>query len=699
MTQRLMLVTRRAMLGALCLLLLAPLWLAAEPVPGKEDRIVAQIVCEILQEGHVTRPKIGDEISKRLFGRFLKDLDPGKIYFQKSDIDEFRQYETQLDDMLLKGDISFAYKVYARFVERVGQRLKLINELADAPYDFTVKEYLETDPAKLDYLDSEQDLRERWRKRIKFDLLLQRIGTKPVPDAEARQKVRDRYQGFARRMKQLDNYDLLEIYLTGLSASLDPHGAYMSPNTLEDFEIAMRLRLEGIGALLREENGQTIIVETVPGGAAAKDGRLKPNDKIIAVAQGDGKFVDVIDMRLRETVKLIRGSKGTQVELKVVPAASLEPVIYTLTRAQIEMKSQAARYEIVEQGKKASGKPYKVGVIDLPSFYAAGPGQAAGEVKSSSKDVRRILGELKAAGVDGVILDMRNNPGGFLQEAVALAGLFIDQGPVVQVKDPSQGVRRHNDPDKGIVYDGPLMVLVNRHSASAAEIVAATIQDYGRGLIVGDSATHGKGTVQAVIDLAEQLPRVKAKLGALRLTLQQFYRVTGDSTQNKGVLSDVVLPSLSEYLATPEKDMDYALPFDKIKATQHDELNMVPADVLASLKTRSAARVKASKDFAKLAQEIERAKTLRDRKKMPLSEQELKEQMSKDDAEKAVKGDDDPSPETKDKETYKFDRNFLNNEVLQIMEDFLQGKRVAPAQGRLPEPRDLFRPERALALP
>jgi carboxyl-terminal processing protease len=668
---------RRFLAVTICILVI-PLCLSAEPVPGKDDRLVAQMVCEILQSGHVIRPTIGDEISKRLFQRFLKDLDPGKLYFLKTDIDEFKQQETELDDMLLNGDLSFAYKVYERFMQRIGQRLKLIDELLDTKFDFTVKEYMDTDTAKLDYVQSDQDLRDRWQKRIKFDLLLQRLGAKPLPEAEAVKKVRERYRGFARRMKQLDNYDLMEVYLSDLGASLDPHGAYMSPNTVEDFDIAMRLGLEGIGALLRDENGQISIVEVVPGGAAAKDGRLKANDKIIAVAQEDGKFVDIVDMKLRLAVKLIRGPKGTKVELKVVPAGKLEPVVYALTRQRIEIKSQAARYEIIEQGKK------KIGVIDLPSFYAAAPGRA-GEIKGTSRDVRRILNELKAQGVDGVILDLRHNPGGFLEEAIALAGLFIDEGPVVQTKDRNSGVRQRNDPEKGMVYSGPLMVLVSRGSASASEIVAAALQDYGRALIVGDSATHGKGTVQAVIDLSEQVPQARAKLGALRLTFQQFYRVNGDSTQNRGVLSDVVLPSITEYLATPEKDLDYALPFDRVKAAEHEDAGMVPASLKAALKARSAERVKASKDFAKLAKDIERVKKLRDRKKVPLNEQELKEQMNKEEAEKADKAEngtpDEPEEKT-DMRAYKFRRNFVNNEVLKIMEDFLQGKKILPAQGR-----------------
>src|SRR5207302_5113254 len=335
--------------------------------------------------------------------------------------------------------------------------------------------------------------------------------------------------------------------------SVDPHSSYMSPPTLDDFDIAMRLNLEGIGALLRSENGQTIVAEVITGGAAAADGRLKPNDKIIAVAQGDSQFVDVIDMKLREVVKLIRGARATKVQLKVIPAEKVVPLVYDLTRQKIELKAQEARQEIIEQGKKADGSPYRIGVIDLPSFYADPGSRRNGQAdaKSATEDVRKILKEFTAKGVDGVVLDLRKNGGGALNEALALTGLFIDQGTVVQVKGSQGPVQRLKDPEKGTVYAGPLMVLVSRYSASASEILAGALQDYGRALIVGDSSTHGKGTVQALLDLGTQIAgnRVggspQPKLGALKLTVQQFYRVNGDSTQNRGVLSDVVLPSLT----------------------------------------------------------------------------------------------------------------------------------------------------------
>lgn len=679
MTQHFLRIPMRIWLAIVAGWLLTLTSATAEPVPNKQDPLVVKMVVEFLQQAHLAKPEIGDEISRRLFKRFFKDLDPTKLYFLKSDFDEFKKQETDLDDMLLRGDVSFAYRVYDRFIKRVAERQKLIEDLIKAKNDFTDKEYLDTDYDKLEFAKDEDELKERWRKRIKFDLLLHRIGEKPLPEAEARQKVLERYQGLLKRWKQLDNYDLLELYLSGLTNSVDPHSTYMSPTTLDDFSISMRLQLEGIGAVLRSENGQTIVVELVPGGAAADDGRLKPNDKIIAVAQGDGKYVDVVDMKLRDVVKLIRGESKTKVQLKVVPAGKIEPITIDLTRRKVELKQQQARGEIIDQGKKPDGKPYRIGVIDLPSFYADPDG--AGAARSATEDVRKLLKEFTAKGVDGVVLDLRHNGGGLLTEAIALTGLFIDQGPVVQVKNYQGKVQRRDDPEKGTVYSGPLMVLVSRFSASASEILAGALQDYGRALIVGDSATHGKGTVQMVLDLGGQIQvNMPPKLGALKLTIQQFYRVNGDSTQNRGVTSDIVLPSLTEHLATTEKELDYALAFDKVKPAQHDDLGLVPAELKALLRTRSADRVKKSEDFAKLAKEIELFKDRKDRKRLPLSEKELKEQFTKDEAEKLSKENGDLPDKSSDNGVFKFKRNFTNNEILQVMEDLLQGKKLLTAR-------------------
>jgi carboxyl-terminal processing protease len=665
-------------------LVASTLALRADPVPGKQDPVVVQLVCQYLQKGHLSRPEMNDELSQRLFRKFIKTFDPAKVYFTRSDIDEFKKSEGELKEQLLQGDMSFAYTVYRRFLTRLDERMKLIDELVKDKHDFTVKEYLPTDFDSVDFPSTDEEVRDRWRKRIKFDLLLQRLGPKPVPEAEVKPKVLERYKGLAKRWKQLDNYDLMELYLSDLTTSVDPHSQYMSPSTVADFDIAMRLQLEGIGALLRSDNGNTVIAEIIPGGAASKDGRLKPNDKIIGVAQGDNKFVDVMDMKLTETVKLIRGARGTKVELKVVPTGKIEPIVYALTRQKVELKAQEARGEIIEQGKKADGKPYRIGVIDLPSFYADMAAAKAGhsEYKSATEDVRKILKEFSTKGVDGVVLDLRRNGGGALTEALALTGLFIDQGPVVQVKDSQGKIQRGDDPDKGIVYGGPLMVLVSRFSASASEILAGALQDYGRALIVGDSATHGKGTVQVVIDLGNQVQsETPVNLGALKLTIQQFYRVDGDSTQARGVASDIVLPSLTEELAakSSEKDLEYALPFDRIAPAEHEEMGLVPAELKAELKARSTERVKKSADFIKVRQEIEQLKARNAMKTVPLNEKELREQLNKEEAEKLDEKAEGVVPDETphDDVVFKFKRSFYHDEVLKIMEDWLASRRVS----------------------
>jgi carboxyl-terminal processing protease len=671
-----------ALLAVLAGFLLIPTPTPAEPKLAKQDKLVAQLVCEFLKRGHLNQPEIGDEVSRRVFKHFLKGLDPSKLYFLQSDIDEFKKNETELDDQLLAGDIGFAYKVYETFIKRVEERQKLIEELVNnTKHDFDVKESLDTDYDALPFPKTQDDVKERWRKRVKFDLLMQRVAEKPLPEDEAKKKVLSRYQGLLKRWKQVDNADLLEIYLSDLTTSIDPHSTYMSPTTLDDFEIAMRLNLDGIGAVLRSENGETVVVEVVSGGAAGKDGRLKPNDKIVAVAQGDSKYVDALDMKLQDVVKMIRGKRETKVQLKVVPVGKIEPIVIELTRQKIELKSQEARGEVVEQGKRADGKPYLVGVIDLPSFYADGlPGKAT---KSATNDVRRLLKDFESKNVDGVVLDLRHNGGGLLTEAVSLTGLFFDKGPVVQVKGSAGNVGHKDDPDPSTAYAGPLMVLTSRFSASASEILAGALQDYGRALVVGDSSTYGKGTVQTVIDLGDQLGGVPPqKLGALKLTIQQFYRVNGDSTQARGVLSDVVLPTLTEVIGGGEKEQDYALAFDKVKPIDHENLSLVTPELKTLLQKRSADRIKASNDFTKLAKDVEVFKERKARKKVTLNEKELRAELKAEGAEKLDQKVNELSPpETPSGDAaYKFKKNFMNDEVMQVMEDFIQGKKLLAAR-------------------
>jgi carboxyl-terminal processing protease len=656
---------------------LAGLLLFARPAPTepkpptKQDQLVVRVVGEFLRQLHLNHPQINDDTSRKLYRKFLKDLDPSKLYFVQADVDEFKKHETDLDDQLLRGELTFAYQVYERLLARVNERMKLAEEFVAAGHDFTAKEYLDTDYDNMPYPKTAEDVRERWRKRIKFDLLMQRVGEKAVPEAEAKEKVLSRYKGLVRRWKQVDSADLLEMYLTALTTSIDPHSTYMSPSTLDDFEIAMRLNLDGIGALLRTEEGTTQVAEIIPGGAAAKDGRLKANDKIVGVAQGDGKFNDVVGLKIQDVVKQIRGPRGTRVQLKVLPVGKVEPVVLELTRAKVELKAQEARGEVVEQGKKADGTPYRFGVIDLPSFYAD---PESG--KTATGDVRRLLKEFEAKKVDGVVLDLRHNGGGLLGEALSLTGLFIDRGPVVQVKDLRGKVSSKDDPEKGAAYAGPLAVLTSRFSASASEITAGALQDYGRALIVGDPATHGKGTVQRVIDIGDYLAdKDPPKLGALKLTIEQFYRPNGDSTQARGVLSDVSIPSITEVIATPEKDEEYELPFDKVKPVPHAELKQVPDDLKTTLRENSAKRVRQSTEFAKLLKDIERLKDRKARKKVPLNEQEFKDQLARDDSEKLDKRTEEATPKETSAVEYKFKRTFVNNEVLQVVEDFVAAKK------------------------
>jgi carboxyl-terminal processing protease len=648
----------------------------AEPKQARQDPLIAQVVCELLKRWHLSRPEIGEAVSRRLFQRFLTSLDPNKVYFTKGDIEEFQKDEAKLGEQLQSGDLDFAYKVYNRLLKRMTERQKLIEQLVAAKQDYTVKEYMKTDPEKVAWTD-DAGVQERWRKRIKFELLMQKVAEKPLGEAEAKKKILERYRNRLAMWKRLDNTDLLEFYLGDLALCIDPHSTYMSSATLDDFDIALRLNLDGIGAVLRSENGQTTVQEVVPGGAAAKDGRLKAKDRITAVAQGEGEWVDAVDQKLRDVVKLIRGKRGTKVRLKVVPAGKIEPVVIELTRQKIELKSQEARGEVVETGKKADGTYYKVGVIDLPSFYAD---RASG--KSATEDVRKILKGFKAKGVEGVVLDLRRNGGGLLPEALGLTGLFIDQGPVVQIKRPDGKVEEKHDPEKGVVYGGPLIVLVSRQSASASEILAGALQDYGRALVVGDTSTYGKGTVQTVIDLGEQLRANPApRLGALKLTIQQFYRVNGHSTQRQGVASDVVLPSLTEQLTGGEKEQKQALPFSKVEPAKHDAVRLVSAALKEVLKERSARRVKESKGFADLAKAAELLKEQKARKTAPLNEKELRAQIARDGASKFDKMMKDLFPEeTYDKQKYTFARNFYNDEVLHVMEDLIQGKRLVKAE-------------------
>jgi carboxyl-terminal processing protease len=644
------------------------------PKPGTNDRHIAVAVRRHLEREHFLRQPIDDGIARRWFDTFLEALDPMKVYFLQSDVDAFAARRDQLDDLVKRGDVNFAYEVFERFLQRVDSRLPLIERLLAGDHDFTAPEAIVIDRKVTKWARNEAEAEDVWRRRIKYDLLVQKMEKTPLE--EAKDKLARRYRSFAKRMHQMTADELLETYLSSLTASFDPHTSFMSPDTLKNFEIGMKLELDGIGAQLKGEDGFTTIVELTPGGAADKDGRLKAKDRVVGVGQGnEGEIVDVVDMNLNEVVRLIRGKRGTVVRLKVIPVGETAPKVYDITRAKIELKDAEARGEVIEHGAKPDGTPWRIGVINLPSFYMdmAGAQQGQADYKSSTRDCRRLLDQFRADGVDGVVLDLRNNGGGSLPEAIKLTGLFIDRGPVVQIKDADNQVRPYDDTEAGVSWDGPLVVLTNKFSASASEILAGAIQDYRRGLIVGDEATHGKGTVQSLLDLGRQLFQRfdnAPSLGAIKITMQQFYRPSGASTQLEGVKSDVVLPSLTTHLPVGEGDLDHAIPFDRVQPARYATVDRVSEPLVERLRERSSSRVEGRQEFSKLADDVARYKRRKDEQTISLVEAEFQRQWNEgkaaDDEEKKLQELDASQKRPVVRRDYWFD------EAMNVTIDYLQ---------------------------
>lgn len=651
--------------------------------PQANDRYVAMAVTRRLIEEHLTRHPLDKEISERCFKGFLKSLDPMKLYFTSDDFKQFDVHKDELADKIKHGDVTFAYTVFQTLLKRIDERMQLVNSLLaeSANYDFTADEVFVTDPDKTTYAASAEDMKDKWTKRIKYDLLTQEIVEK-TPEKEIRDKLLRRYHSFAKRMHQISNDELLEMYLTSLTSSLDPHTSYMSASTLENFNILMKAELDGIGASLQYDDGNTVVNELIDGGAAQIDGRLKPKDRVIGVGQGEnGEIVDVVDMSLNDVVKLIRGKRGTIVRLKVLPVGKTEPKIFNITRAKIELKNSEARSEILEQGKKPNGDPFKIGFIDLPGFYMdmTGARQGVPEFKSATRDVRKILNEFNDKHVDAVIVDLRRNGGGALNEAISLTGLFIDSGPVVQVKDSDSRVQHYDDLESGVAWAGPLVVLQSKFSASASEIFAGAIQDYHRGLVIGDKSSHGKGTVQSMLDVGQSLFQIPnaPSLGALKITIQQFYRPNGDSTQRRGVVSDIELPSLTTHLPVGEADLDFALKFDHVDPVPFNASNMVDADVVKQLTQLSKQRIEKDEEFQKAIKHIDGYEKQKDRKQVSLNKEKFIADRADLNAEKDEEKELDQLNETKRPVVKK---DYYINEVLALTADYMRLSKSKLAQ-------------------
>lgn len=677
-----------SLLAGLVLLSVLSTWAVCAPkqvdltTPSARDRQITLAVVSLLGREHLSTHALDDEISQRTFENFLKALDPMKVYFYQSDIDAFAHYKDRLDDMAQRGDISFAYLVFKTFLARIDERVAFIDELLEMEHDFTVEENMIIDREQVVYAKTPAEARERWRKRIKYDLLV--LLADDTEGEEAVDRLRRRYHSFASRMHQTDSDELLEMYLSSLTMAYDPHTSYMSPTTLENFEIMMRLNLEGIGASLQSIDGYTVVKKIIPGGAADRQGELQVEDRVVGVGQGDeGELVDVVDMKLSDVVALIRGKRGTVVRLEVMPAESPARKVIRIERDRIELTDSEARGKVFEAGRRpGDGQPYKIGVIDLPSFYMDMAGARLGlpDFKSTTRDVRNILDRFKEDGVDAVVLDLRRNGGGSLTEAINLTGLFIPEGPVVQVKDSEGRVQPYDNPDPDMAWKGPLVVVVSKFSASASEILAGAIQDYGRGLVIGDHATHGKGTVQSLMDLGQQLFRVPnaPAMGALKVTMQQFYRPSGDSTQKRGVESDVELPSLTTHLDVSESDLDFPVEFDRIDPLTFKRFSYVDPTVCELLRRRSEERTGQSDDFQKVLDNIERYKEQKARKYVTLNKEKFLSERAELNAEreqqKQLEGMNDANSSAEIK------RDYYLDEALAITVDFLNARQLAQAR-------------------
>ncbi len=593
---------------------------AAAPVsiePTKDEIKATRSTVAMLKHLHYEQKKLDDAFSSQVLDRYLKDLDSSRAYFLASDIKEFEDYRYQFDDDLVKGDVSRAFAIYTRFQQRFNQRsdfiLKELKKGVDN-FDFSQNDTLEVKRDNAPWAHDSKELDKLWHKRLKSAVLSLRLSGKK--DSEIIKLLTKRYETQRNNMNRNKPDDVFQGFMNAFTETYDPHTEYFSPRTSENFNINMSLSLEGIGAVLQAEDEYTKIVRLVPAGPAEKSKLLKPGDRIVGVAQGNDDFVDVIGWRIDEVVDLIRGPKNSTVRLQVLPASAVDEnqtKVISIVRQTIKLEEQAAQKRVLTLTR--DDKPYKVGVIKLPTFYADFAAMQAGDpnYRSTTRDVARLLQELKTEKIDGLVVDLRNNGGGSLTEANSLIGLFIETGPTVQVKNANNEIELMGDPDSSVAYDGPLVVMTNRLSASAAEIFAGAIQDYGRGLVVG-STTFGKGTVQSLRPLNH---------GELKLTEAKFYRISGASTQHKGVDADINFPNVFASSDIGESSLENALAWDTIPPARYLPYSGFSRH-LAELKEKSQQRQASDPDFQYLNAQIALAESLKKETVISLNEEKRK---------------------------------------------------------------------------
>jgi carboxyl-terminal processing protease len=635
----------RAIKYLLVLLVSTSVWAVTQPAeqvtfkPSLEQRLRSNLATKFLANWHYKDTRLDDELSVMIFDGYLELLDPNYSFFLASDIETFGPYRLNLDDALQHSDPTPAYEMFNVYVERVKERVTFAREQLKQPMDFTIDEDYLWDRSETKWAESVAELDEFWRLRVKNDYLRLRLTDKE--DEAIIETLDDRYENLDRRISELNSDDIFQFFMNAFAQSIEPHTAYMSPRRSENFEISMRLSLEGIGALLGRENEYTSIASVVPGGPADKEGNLKPGDKVLAVGQGqDGKLEDVVGWRVDDVVDLIRGAKHTIVRIEVLhedTGVNGPTEVIEIVRDEVKLEEQAAQSRIIEVPGE-NDDMVKVGVIDLPVFYLDFTGRAKNlpDYRSSTRDVRRLINEMQAEGIKGLVIDLRNNGGGSLLEATTLTGLFIDEGPVVQVRNSSGRISTEEDTDPGMAWEGPLAVLVNRYSASASEIFAAAIQDYGRGLIIGET-TFGKGTVQNLVDLDDYAPPSDAgKMGQLKITMAQFFRVNGGSTQNRGVVPDIKFPSAGDPEEYGERSLDNALPWTSIPTASYEREGNLDR-MVAVTDFRYQDRIVNDQEFGWLLSDVAEYNLNKDIKEISLLETTRREELEKDEAKRAAR--------------------------------------------------------------
>jgi len=601
-----------------------------------DSRQVAITVAKLLEQAHFTRQKLDSSMSRKVLDTYLESLDYTKLFFTQEDIDKIHQkYDGTLDQDLIVGNVQPARDIYGTFTERVESRAAKIRKLVNENFTFKSTRTVALDRRKEPWPANEQDADNLWRDRIEGELLqekLNKFAIDPGPKA-----VSKRYDQLVKNLEERDDNDVLQLFLNAVAQTYDPHSEYLGKGDLESFEINMRLSLTGIGAELRVEDGYAKIERLIPGGPAQMSGKVNVGDRIAAVSQGKDNFVDVVDMKLEKVVELIRGKKGSTVRLQIIPSDTSDPSkrkVVELVRDNVKLTEQEAKAELIDR-TLPDGTTQKLGWITLPSFYQDMERSRTG--KSTSRDVAALIKRLEQEGIQGLVIDLRRNGGGSLDEAIKMTGLFITQGPVVQVKESGGDIEVLKDRDPSVAYSGPLIILVNKLSASASEIFAAALQDYGRAVIVGDSSTFGKGTVQTLLELGRFIPLLGGSsndAGALKLTVQKFYRVAGGSTQLHGVSSDVVLPSLSDNAEIGESALEHPLAYDEVEPAAIDVANNHKQLFIDDLKKRSGNRLAQDQSFQDILAD---AKELKDRLKsnrLSLNEKIRRDQLDKDNTQK-----------------------------------------------------------------